>query len=106
MKIRRRLSDTFFQKFIETESYTAVADDLNTRKINPPAVYHKTGEVYCPPDAATKDGIKVVWNALLKVTLTLESWYRERPALLQRDENNRIHKPEDDWVVKKKPMSR
>lgn len=72
-----------FQRFIETESYTAVADDLNTRKINPPAVYHKTGEVYCPPDAAYKDGIKVVWNALLKVTLTLESWYRERPALLQ-----------------------
>ena len=43
-----------YRKFIETESYKAVADDLNTRKINPPAIYRKTGEVYCPLEADFK----------------------------------------------------
>lgn len=30
-----------YKKFIETESYKAVADDLNTYKINPLTVYRK-----------------------------------------------------------------
>lgn len=90
-KVRRLIPDEnteeivryIFQKFIETESYTAVADDLNTRKINRRRSITKRERSTAHRMQLTKDGIKVVWNALLKVTLTLESWYRERPALLQ-----------------------
>ena len=47
-KVRRLIPDEntaeivryIYKKFIETESYTAVTDDLNIRKINPPAVYY------------------------------------------------------------------
>lgn len=42
------------EKFLEVESYAMVTDALNERRINPPSVYHKTGEVYCPPDAVYK----------------------------------------------------
>ena len=90
-KVRRLIPDEnteeivryIFQKFIETESYTAVADDppafssIRRRSIT------KRERSTAHRMQLTKDGIKVVWNALLKVTLTLESWYRERPALLQ-----------------------
>ena len=43
-----------YQKFIETESYTAVVDDLNQKRINPPAIYRKTKKVYCPPNTVYK----------------------------------------------------
>lgn len=45
-----------YEKFVETESYTAVADELNHRQINPPALYKKTKEVYHAPDAGAYKG--------------------------------------------------
>lgn len=39
-----------FQRFIQTESYAAAAHALNRRKVNPPAVYRKTGEVFWSSD--------------------------------------------------------
>ena len=45
-----------YEKFVETESYTAVADELNHRQINPPALYKKTKEVYHAPDAGANKG--------------------------------------------------
>ena len=107
-KVRRLIPDEnteeivryIFQKFIETESYTAVADDLNTRKINPPAVYHKTGEVYCPPDAAYKGWDKSGVERIIKSDTYSGRLVQGKTSITARDENNRIHKPEDDWVVK------
>ena len=107
-KVRRLIPDEnteeivryIFQKFIETESYTAVADDLNTRKINPPAVYHKTGEVYCPPDAAYKGWDKSGVERIIKSDTYAGKLVQGKTSITARDENNRIHKPEDDWVVK------
>lgn len=109
-KVRRLIPDEnteeivryIFQKFIETESYTAVADDLNTRKINPPAVYHKTGEVYCPPDAAYKGWDKSGVERIIKSDTYAGKLVQGKTSITARDENNRIHKPEDDWVVKEK----
>ena len=78
-----------FQKFIETESYSAVADDLNTRKINPPPVYHKTGEVYCPPDAAYKGWDKSGVERIIKSdTYAGKLVQGKTDPLLQKDENN------------------
>lgn len=89
-----------YKKFIETESYAAVADDLNLRRINPPIVYHKTGEVYCLPgedyNGWSNSAIKrIVTSVTYSGTLV-----QGKTSITARDEKNRIHKPEDDWVVK------
>jgi len=89
-----------YDKFIETESYKAVSDELNIRKINPPAVYHKTGEVYCPPDAAYKGWDKGSVERIIKSDTYSGRLVQGKTGITARDESNRIHKPEDDWVVK------
>ena len=107
-KVRRLIPDEntaeivryIYKKFIETESYTAVTDDLNIRKINPPAVYHKTGEVYCPPDVAYKGWDKSGVERIIKSDTYAGKLVQGKTSITARDENNRIHKPENDWVVK------
>lgn len=107
-KVRRLIPDEntaeivkfIYQKFIETESYTAVADDLNIRKINPPAVYHRTGEVYCPPDTAYKGWDKSGVERIVKSDTYSGRLVQGKTCITARDESNRIHKPEDEWVVK------
>lgn len=89
-----------YDKFIETESYKAVSDELNIRKINPPAVYHKTGKVYCPPDAAYKGWDKGSVERMIKSDTYSGRLVQGKNGITARDESNRIHKPEDDWVVK------
>ena len=107
-KVRRLIPDEntaeivryIYKKFIETESYTAVTDDLNIRKINPPAVYHKTGEVYCLPDAVYKGWDKGSVERIIKSDTYSGRLVRGKTSITARDESNRIHKPENDWVVK------
>ena len=107
-KVRRLIPDEntaeivryIYKKFIETESYTAVTDDLNIRKINPPAVYHKTGEVYCPPDVAYKGWDKSGVERIIKSDTYAGKLVQGKTSITARDESNRIHKPENDWVVK------
>lgn len=89
-----------YKKFIETESYTAVTDELNIRKINPPAVYYRTEEVYCPPDAAYKGWDKSGVERIMKSDTYSGRLVQGKTSITARDESNRIHKPEDDWVVK------
>lgn len=89
-----------YRKFIDTKSYKAVSDDLNIRKINPPAVYHKTGEVYCPPDAVYKGWDKGSVERIIKSDTYSGRLVQGKTSITARDESNRIHKPEDDWVVK------
>ena len=107
-KVRRLIPDEntaeivryIYKKFIETESYTAVTDDLNIRKINPPAVYHKTGEVYCLPDAVYKGWDKGSVERIIKSDTYSGRLVQGKTSITARDESNRIHKPENDWVVK------
>lgn len=89
-----------YNKFIETESYKAVADDLNTRKINPPTVYRKTGEVYCPPGVDFKGWDKSGVERIIKSDTYSSRLVQGKTSITARNERNRIHKPEDDWVVK------
>lgn len=89
-----------YQKFIDTESYKAVADDLNTRKVNPPMVYRKTGEVCCMPGADFKGWDKSGVERILKSDTYSGKLVQGKTSITARDEKNRIHKPEDDWVVK------
>lgn len=91
-----------YEKFVETESYTAVADELNHRQINPPALYKKTKEVYHAPDAgAYKGWDKSAVERILKSETYTGTLVQGRTSFTARDEKNRIHKPEDDWVITK-----
>ena len=106
-KVRRLIPDEnteeivryIFQKFIETESYTAVADDLNTRKINPPAVYHKTGEVYCPPDAAYKGWDKSGVERIIKSDTYAGKLVQGKTRRLDYRSKKKMNVPMRDWVI-------
>lgn len=89
-----------YEKFIETESYKAVADDLNIRRVNPPTVYRKTGEVYCAPGAAFKGWDKSGVERILKSETYLGKLVQGKTGITARNEKNRIHKQEDEWVVR------
>jgi len=73
-KLRRLVPDEntagiirqIYRKFLETESYKAVADDLNKSRVNPPSVYHKSGVIYSPPDIPYKGWDKGYIEVLLK----------------------------------------
>ena len=91
-----------YEKYVETESYTAVAGELNLRQVNPPALYKKTKEVYHIPGAGKYKG----WNKsaverILKSETYTGTLVQGKTSITARDEKNRIHKPEDDWVITK-----
>lgn len=89
-----------YQTFIETESYTAAADELNRRRINPPYVYKKTKEVYhSSADTDYKGWDKSAVERILKSETYTGTLVQGKTSITARNENNRIHKPEDDWVV-------
>ena len=89
-----------YQLFVEKESYTAVANDLNHRKINPPAVYAKSKEVYCPPDMEYKGWDKSAVERIIKSGTYSGQLVQGKTTLTARDESSRIHKPEREWVIK------
>lgn len=89
-----------YQKFIETESYTAVTDELNTRRINPPAVYRETGEVCCSPETDFKGWDKSGVERVIKSETYTGRLVQGKTSITARDEKNRIHKPENEWMVK------
>lgn len=89
-----------YEKFVETESYTAVADELNRRRINPPSQYKKTKEVYYSDDAASYKGWdKGAVERILKSETYAGTLVQGKTSITARNEKNRIHKPEDAWVV-------
>ena len=89
-----------YEKFVETESYTAVADELNRRRINPPHQYKKTKEVYHSADDASYRGWdKGSVERILRSETYAGTLVQGKTSITARDEKNRIHKPEDEWVV-------
>lgn len=87
-----------YELFVETESYQAVADWLNMRRINPPAVYKKSREVYCPAGTDYKgwDGWSV--ERIVKSETYTGTLIQGRTSITAKKEENRIHKPEEEWV--------
>lgn len=91
-----------YEKFVETESYTAVADALNHREINPPALYKKTKEAYHTHGAgAYKGWDRRTVERILKSETYTGTLVQGKTGITARNEKNRIHKPEDDWVITK-----
>lgn len=89
-----------YKKFLEMESYQAVADELNGRRINPPAVYKKSGEAYCPAERVYKGWDKGAVERILKSATYTGGLVQGRTSLTARKEENRIRRPEEEWVRK------
>lgn len=89
-----------YEKFVELESYTAVADELNRRRINPPLVYQKTKEVYHLSDEINYKGWdKGAVARIIKSETYAGNLVQGKTSITARNEKNRIRKSEDDWVV-------
>lgn len=107
-KIRRLVPDEntaeivkhIYQSFIELEGYKAVSDDLNRRRVNPPAVYKQTGEVFCPSDREYKGWDKSTAERIIKSGIYAGTLVQGKTSITARDESSRIHKPEEEWVVR------
>lgn len=90
-----------YGKFVETESYQAVADYLNIRKVNPPAVYNKSGEVYCPAGKDYKGWDKGAVERIVKSETYTGVLVQGRSSVTARKEENRIPKPKEEWIRRK-----
>lgn len=90
-----------FSLFIEMGSYTAVADDLNRKKCNPPSVYKKTGKVFFDPEQGEYKGWdKGAVERIVKSETYTGKLVQGKSSITARDEKNRIRKAEEEWVVK------
>lgn len=90
-----------YKLFIERGSYAAVADDLNRKKINPPSIYRKTGKVFFDPEQGEYKGWdKGSVERIVKSETYTGKLVQGRTSITARDEKNRIHKAEEEWVVK------
>lgn len=91
-----------YEKFVETENYTAVADELNRRRINPPYLYKKTKQVYhVADDTDYKGWDKGSVERILKSETYAGTLVQGKTSITARDEKNRVYKPQDDWVITK-----
>lgn len=90
-----------YKRFIQTESYTAVSDDLNRRKLNPPYVYKKTGEVFFRPEQGEYKGWdKGSVERILKSETYIGKLVQGRSSITARDEKNRVRKAQEEWVIR------
>lgn len=103
-----------YEKFVETESYTAVAKELSRRKINPPYLYKKTGDVYY---SAKKDCFREAYHEsasgeykgwdkgaverIVKSETYAGTLVQGKTSITARNEKNRIHRSEQAWVITK-----
>lgn len=91
-----------YKQFIKLENFKRVTDDLNRRRINPPYVYKKTGEVYCPPDCVYKGWDKGSVERILKNETYSGKLIQGKTSVTARNESSRIHKTADEWIVTEK----
>ena len=89
-----------YKRFLETENCQAVADALNERRINPPGVYSRTKEVYCPAGMTYKGWDRGAAERILKSATYTGRLVQGRTSLTARKEENRIRRPEEEWVKK------
>lgn len=88
-----------YQMFSETNSYAAVVKALNQRKINPPAVYQKTGETVSSNDAAYKGWNHSTVKRILHSDLYFGTLVQGKTSITARNEKNRKRKPKEEWVI-------
>ena len=91
-----------FERFIQTASCSAVADDLNRRRINSPTVYRQTGEVFFSerPEENYRGWSRSAVERIVKSETYTGNLVQGKTSITARDESNRIHKSEDEWCIK------
>ena len=89
-----------YEKFVKAESCQAVADYLNQRRINPPAVYRKEQQVYCPAGTEYKGWDRGAVERILKSETYFGGLVQGKTSMTARKEENRVKRPEKDWVRK------
>lgn len=91
-----------YEKFVETESYTAVAEELNRRCINPPCLYQKTKEAFHTPGAGEYRGwSRSAVERILQSETYAGTLVQGKTGITARNEKNRIRRPEEEWVITK-----
>lgn len=106
-KIRKLVPDTrveglipyIFHTYLETKSYQIVANKLNEKRINPPAEYYRTGNVYCPKEEPYKEWNKSAVERILKNAAYTGRLIQGKSSIYARCEKNRIKKDESEWIV-------
>lgn len=89
-----------FERYAELENVAAVINELNKQKINPPAIYKKTGEVYYRPGTGEYKGWeRITVERTLKSETYVGTLVQGKTSITAKNEANRIHKPEADWVT-------
>ena len=91
-----------FERFIQTASCSAVADDLNRRRINSPTVYRQTGEVFFSErqEENYRGWSRSAVERIVKSETYTGNLVQGKTSITARDESNRIHKSEDEWCIK------
>lgn len=90
-----------YEQFMETESYTSVSDRLNRQKINPPAVYRKTKEVYFSSEEMPYKGWdKGAVERILKSETYIGTLTQGKTTITARNEKNRKHTFKENWIVR------
>ena len=87
-----------YETFIKVKKYTGVSDELNRKRINPPAVYNRTGEVYFSGKgeytgwrpSLIRDMLK---SEIYRGNLYLGKWDSRKPG-----DTNARKTSEDEWV--------
>ena len=89
-----------FRNFVEEGSYARVADDLNRRRINPPSIYKKKQEVYCPIGEEYTGWDKGAVERIINSRTYIGTLEQGKTSITARDESNRVHKDTKEWIIR------
>lgn len=91
--------ELIFDTFIHEKSYTAVTNLLNTRRVNPPAIYKETKEVFCPLDKEYKGWDKGSIAKILKSETYMGTLVQGKTSITARNEKNRVKNDKAEWTI-------
>lgn len=89
-----------FREFVEEQSYGAVVKELNKKRINPPSIYRKTGDVYCPEGTTYKGWDKGSVGLILRSENYIGKLIQGKTSIFARNEANRVYVSPSKWVIK------
>ena len=89
-----------FERFLETESYAAVIDVLNEKRIYSPSDYKKTGEVYAGTEVPYRGWNGECLRRILKSRTYIGTLEQGKTTITAHDESNRVRKAKEEWVVR------
>ncbi len=89
-----------FESFVKHRSYAKVLKELHTRRINPPTIYKKTGQVFFLEDSGYKGWESDTIRRILSARTYVGDLVQGKTSITAKNEKNRIHKAEGEWVIK------